>query len=93
MVFKINSSTNTPISKLTDNILKVLNEGRQLVGILCDIAKAFDSVSHDILLDKHCHFGIQGTVLLWFRSYLEQRNRVLEYCIINLVKLLQVGKQ
>jgi len=47
LVFKKISNTNTPICKLTDNILKTLNEHRPIVGIFCDIAKAFDSVNHD----------------------------------------------
>jgi len=54
--------------KLTDNNLKALDEHRPIVGNFCDIAKAFDSVNCDILLDKLCHYGIHCTVLLWFRS-------------------------
>jgi len=50
-------------------------------------------VNHDNLLDKLCQYGIHGTALLWFRSYLEKRNKDLTNCIINLVRLLLVGKQ
>jgi hypothetical protein len=32
-------------------------------------------VNHDILLDKLCQYGIHGTTLLWFRSYLEKRRQ------------------
>ena len=28
-------------------------------------------MNHDILLEKLCYYGIHGSALLWFRSYLE----------------------
>jgi hypothetical protein len=31
-------------------------------GILCDLAKVFDCVNHEILLAKLHYYGIQGTV-------------------------------
>jgi hypothetical protein len=41
-------------------------------GIFCDLAKAFDCVSHDILLPKLYFIGIQGTMLSRFRCYLKE---------------------
>jgi hypothetical protein len=39
------------------------------------MAKAYNSVNHDNLRDKRCYFGIHGSALLWFRSYLENRRQ------------------
>jgi len=72
--FQKYSYTNTAVYSLTHNIGKALNKYKQIVGIFCDTAKAFDSVNH-ILLDKLCYYGIHGSALLWFRFYLGNRRQ------------------
>ena len=43
--------------------------------IFCDISKAFDRVWHRGLLLKMERYGIRGDLLLWFKSYLENRTQ------------------
>jgi hypothetical protein len=64
--------------KLTDSVLKSINQKMHVGGIFCDLAKAFDCVNHEILLTKLHFFGIQGTTLSWFRSYLRDRKPKIE---------------
>jgi hypothetical protein len=47
-------------------------------GLLCDLAKAFDCVYHEILLAKLHYYGIQRTVANWFRAYLTNRKQKTE---------------
>lgn len=40
-----------------------------------DFSKAFDRVSHPVLLQKLCSLGISGSILQWCESYLTQRQQ------------------
>ena len=47
----------------------------QTDAIYLDFRKAFDSVSHNELLYKLWHFGITGSIWMWFRAYLKGRHQ------------------
>ena len=78
--FRKNLSTYMALLQLTDNISKSIDEHQLTIGIFLDLAKAFDTVNHKILLDKLEHYGIRGSPLNWFCSYLSQR---LQYISVN----------
>ena len=42
--------------------------------ILIDLQKAFDTIDHDILLEKLYATGFSKHLVDWFRSYLINRN-------------------
>ena len=51
-----------------------MDNGKLTVLTLLDLSAAFDTVDHDILLQRlHRHFGISDTALLWFSSHLFNR--------------------
>ena len=45
------------------------------IVVLLDMSKAFDSIRHDILLQKLQSLGISSSCLGWFNSYLSDRNQ------------------
>ena len=55
--------------------MDALDKGKFACGVFIDLQKAFNTVDHDILLNKLYHYGIQGIPLSLFRSYLSNRNQ------------------
>ncbi len=51
------------------------DSGLLTILVLLDLTAAFDTVSHEILLDRLVSIGITGTPLSWFRSYLSGRTQ------------------
>ena len=56
--FRKDFSTNHVILTLLESIQKALDDKRFACGIFKDLEKAFDTVSHDILLGKLNHYSI-----------------------------------
>ena len=50
-----------------------LNSGKSVHALFLDVAKAFDRVSHKLLLLKLEAIGVGGVALEWFSSYLSTR--------------------
>ena len=45
------------------------------VLVMVDLAAAFDTVDHGLLLDRLRVVGVRGKAMLWFRSYLDDRHQ------------------
>ena len=74
--FRSGHSTNTALLDVSDFILENMNEGRATAAIFLDLKKAFDTVNHDILISKLHFYGIKGSALNWFISYLTNRSQI-----------------
>ena len=68
--FQKDSSTSYAILNEVEIIQKALNYGQIACGIFIDLEQVFDTVRHDILLEKLDHYRIRAISNDWFRSYL-----------------------
>ncbi len=73
--FVTKKSTLTNLLEFTTRITDSILDGGQLDIIFTDFSKAFDQVSHELLLLKLQNFGIKSNILQWFRSYLTERTQ------------------
>ena len=71
--FRGNHSTKLCLSFLTDNTLKGFKEGLLTGMILIDLQKAFDTIDHEILLQKLKAIKFSESTIKWFKSYLSER--------------------
>ena len=76
--FRNNHSCELANIELTDHILSALDEKKLPLSIFMDLSKAFDTLDHTILIRKLHHYGITGTPLNWFKSYLTDRVQYVE---------------
>ena len=82
--FLKNRNTSDAILEFLDNLYDSLNNDEYHLAIYLDFSKAFDTISHEILMSKLFHMGfrsdLNGDIYSWLRSYLSNRK---QYVSIN----------
>ena len=64
--FRAKLSTETAFMRVTDEIYRNMDESKITVLSLSDLSKAFDSINHEMLLEKLASFNID---IFWFDDY------------------------
>jgi hypothetical protein len=73
--FRNNHSTLHPMLLFMNHVTVALEKKQHTVAIFCDLRKAFDCCSHEILLRKLKKLGICDISMNWFKSYLSDRTQ------------------
>ena len=84
-------STETALLKIQDDILLAFENQKLSALVLLDLSAAFDTIDHSILLHRlKSWFGLSGTVLEFFTSYLTNRSQCVNIngCLSSPVPLL-----
>ena len=76
LAYRAHHSTETAVLKVLGDILRAVDSGDLAVLTLLDLSAAFDTVDHARLLRRlGVSYGIGGSVLSWFTSYLDGRTQ------------------
>ena len=74
--YRQDHSTETALIKVKNELLMAMDKGQVTLLVLLDLTSAFDTVEHEILLDRlRSTVGLRGKVLSWFESYFDGRSQ------------------
>jgi len=69
-------SCETALRRVQEDLLAIVDSGSPALLISLDVSAAFDSIDHEILLDRlQLDIGVTGVVLAWLRSFLTDRTQ------------------
>ena len=87
--FRPRYSTELANCYLTEMIKQSLDEGNVVGAVFLDLKKAFDTVNHEILLNKLENCNLSHDAITLFRSYLEHRQQCVKINSSHLFKLVE----
>jgi len=76
--FRKNHNTEYGILDLLSNIRNAMEQRLYTIGVFLDLAKAFDTVDHSILLKKMSLYGVSEKSATWFENYLSGRTQYVD---------------
>ena len=77
--FRAKHLTELAALNLVDYLTYKLDAGIIPANIYINLSKAFDNLSHSILLHKLSYYGVKAIACSLIQSYLTQRQQIVEY--------------
>ena len=74
--FRPGFTTSDCLIDLIEEIASSLDKGLYVVSLFLDLSRAFDTVNHQILLNKLKYYGLQQSEYNWFQFYLSNRKQL-----------------
>ena len=76
--FQPNKKTEDALLVVTDCVCEAIDNSQPCISVFLDLAKAFDTVNHELLLQKLNHLGIRGKANGLIKSYLTNRKQIVK---------------
>ena len=74
--YRKHHSTETALLKILDDLYRIIDDKRSAVLVGLDLSAAFDTIEHDILIERlRTVFGVTGSALTWVETYLRDREQ------------------
>ena len=73
--FREKRSTSLALMELIEDLTQSLEKKEHTIGVFIDLKKAFDTINHEILLEKLYNYGLRGKSNDWVKSYLKNRKQ------------------
>ena len=73
--FRCKRSCETQHIEFIDEVTTNMSAGKQTDVLIMDFSKAFDKVSHGLLVHKLDHYGIRGKTNTWIQNFLSDRSQ------------------
>ena len=90
--FRKNSYTELAALELIDSLLNQLNNHSIPINFLIDLSKGFDSLRHDILIEKLAYYGVNNKELDPRKSYLSNRKQYVKLNnITSTIRSISIG--
>ena len=77
--YRKHHSTEHAALELVDRIYTALDNSQLPIAIFIDLSKAFDTISHEILLEKLKKYGFDSISLKWVSNYLYNRTQCVDF--------------
>ncbi|KAK4821580.1 hypothetical protein QYF61_023487 [Mycteria americana] len=71
--FRKGRSCLTNLTSFYNKVTRLVDKGKAVVAVYLDFSKAFDTVSHSILLEKLAAHGLDGCTLRWVKNWLDDQ--------------------
>ena len=90
--FTKKSSIELAALEVIDKLLNQINKHKIPINLYLDLAKAFDSLNHDIRLDKLAYYDVQNKAKDLLEIYLSNRNQFVQVGeIVSKIKPISMG--
>jgi hypothetical protein len=73
--FRSKRPCETQLIEFIDEVTINMSAGKQTDVLIMDFSKAFDKVSHSLLVHKLDHYGIRGKTNTWIQNFLSDRSQ------------------